>query len=248
MLFKLRPLVNALVLLGVSQSVYAAIEISPNQLTVGKAVEVKIKNDGIHQIQKMSLQPGGPALIKQLSHDFSEQTDFRLASKQDHTVVQQRFGAMWVDAVRFPNHSSAITANNIKIENHFEIALYKKSQVLSRYTTSYPIHDVVVINDIAVLANDCNGVTIVDVQDGAQPTWLGSHQKLGRIVRVIKADDKVLAVNDANVIFLISIKDPTEPTVVNAYRSRSKISDIAYFDQTVFTNSAENIQITLWYF
>ncbi len=245
-----QPLLVALLLASsLSPSAMAAIEITPTTVTVGKEATLQLHGVDASTIQQISLLPGGPHLLQQLPLTPGNHGDYTLISKADGLHLLQQMGPERMEAAHFGNHAAAAHSGNqlLRIENGNQLALYpaqpKQAKPISRYHASAPLHDLVVIGSLAILANDRNGVTVLDISDAKQPRWRGSHQKLGRIIRVVAADDKVLALSDGDVAYLIDIKNPAEPTVINAWRSHTAVHDMVWFDQTLYLKTENSIDI-----
>lgn len=235
----------ALMTFGLSQPLLAAIEITPNHVTVGKEHVIELKGKEAQRIKQVTLLPGGPQKLRSLPLTAGKQGDYTLQSQADGLHLMQQMGPEQMEVAHFGSHAIGAESNDaqLKIENNNELVLTRAGKTASRYRASAALHDVVVIGELAVLANDRNGVTVLDINDAEKPLWRGSHQKLGRIIRVVAADDNALALSDGGIVYLIDLKNPAEPTVINAWRSNGNVRDLAWFDQTVYLRSENNIDV-----
>lgn len=249
MSFKPRALISALFALGLSQAALAAIEVTPATVTVGKTATIQLSGAGAENIQQINLLPGGPMLLQQLPLTPGSHGDYTLINKPDGLHLLLQMGPESMEAAHFGSHTAATQSGKqlLRIENGNELVLYpaqqKQAKAISRYRASAPLHDLVVIDSLAIVANDRNGLTVLDISDAKNPLWRGSHQKLGRIVRIVAADNKVLALSDGGIIYLIDINNPAEPTVVNAWRNTTPVRDIAWYDQNVYLRTDTSIDV-----
>ncbi len=245
MSFKRRPLIGTLFALGLSQAALAAIEITPATATVGKETIIQLSGAGSEKIRQIDLLPGGPRLLQQLPLTPGRQGDYTLISKTDGLHLLQRMGPEQMEVAHFTSHPLGAEHNGtqLQIENSNELALTRDGKTVSRYRASAALHDLVVIDGLAILANDRNGVTVLDISDAKTPLWRGSHQKLGRIIRIVAADDKALTLSDGGIVYLIDIKNPAEPTVINAWRNAAPVRDIAWYDQNVYLRTDSSIDV-----
>lgn len=234
-----------LMALTINEPLLAAIEITPNHVTVGKEHVIELKGKEAQRIKHVALLPGGPQRLHSLSLTAGKQGDYTVQSQADGLHLLQQMGSEQMEVAHFGSHAIAAESNGtqLQIENNNELVFTRDGKTVSRYRASAPLHDVVVIGELAILANDRNGVTVLDISDAEKPLWRGSHQKLGRIIRVVAADDNALALSDGGIVYLIDLNNPAEPTVINAWRSSSNVRDLAWFDQTVYLRSDSNIEV-----
>lgn len=245
MSFKSPALISVFLTLALGQSALAAIEVTPASVNVGKEATIQLKGKEAQRIKQITLLPGGPLLLQQLPLTPGRHGDYTLINIGDDLQLMQQFGLTGMVVAKFGSHPVGAKSNGaqLHIENYNALTLTRDGKIIGRYRASAPLHEVVVIGSLALLANDRNGVTVLDISDIEKPLWRGSHQKLGRITRVVAADDKVLALNDSGIVYLINLKNPAEPTVINAWRSRVTVRDIAWHDQSVYLRTDTHIDV-----
>lgn len=98
---------------------------------------------------------------------------------------------------------------------------------LSRYPTTGPALDVKLKGGFAYLALGAAGVLIVDVNQPDRPRWVGSHHRLGRVLRVWPAADRVYALNQASMVYVVDGRNPARLSIDAARRFARPVADLA---------------------
>lgn len=216
--------------LGISMDSAQAIDLSPSKIQVGKAAEVSIDLEGANNIRQLSLQPGGPYLQRELALAQPDHGDIKIETKDGNWVLKDNFGQ---GVAQFSAKTEATSGELRFVASGTDgLRIFKdhkrKSKLLGHYRANDAVLDVELSGDgLAFIAAGDNGLVVLDVENPAQPLWLGSHQKLGRAVKVSAKGRQVAVLNDAGIIFLLDCSNPVEPTTVGAYRSQRALHDIS---------------------
>ncbi|SFV74530.1 Inosine-5'-monophosphate dehydrogenase [hydrothermal vent metagenome] len=104
------------------------------------------------------------------------------------------------------------------------------SNILSSYNTAGYAFNVTLSNDgkKAYVADDTNGLVIINVSDPANPTLLGSYDTTGGARAVTLSNDgKKAYVADRNDgLVIIDVSDPTNPTLLGSYNTAGDAFDV----------------------
>ena len=98
---------------------------------------------------------------------------------------------------------------------------------LSRYPTTGPALDVKLQGGFAYLALGDTGVLILDVNQPDRPRWVGSHHRLGRVLRVWPAGSHVYALNQTSMIYAVDSRNPARLSIDAARRYSQAVADLA---------------------
>ena len=242
----LRRVLPLLVGMGLSASLPAEVTVAPSTVPVGKASAITVTPEQAGTLRSVSLQPASPWQV----------TRIPLAGLHpDYQVLQRHNGLYLRDA---DNRVVAFFANargHVNSANYDFVAagtdgvqIYKEhdwrhTQAVASYRTSTPALDVDISAGLAFVAGGRGGLTLLDVENPEQPLWLGSHQKLGRVVKVSSQGCQAAVLNDADTVYLVDADNPAEPTAISAWRSDTPLRDIARHGDHVFALTDEAILV-----
>ena len=105
------------------------------------------------------------------------------------------------------------------------------------------VHDLVVTQELAYLANGVTGFTIVDVSDPHKPQWKGSVNRIGLARALRYSDGFVVMTNDRNEMMLIDVHDPLIPQVVDIFYSTQPIKTFDLVGKQVLAATDTDIQV-----
>lgn len=116
---------------------------------------------------------------------------------------------------------------------------------LSRFPTTGPALDVTLKGGFAYLALGRTGVLIVDVNQPDRPHWVGSHHRLGRVLRVWPTDNRVYALNQASLIYAVDSHNPARLSLDAARRFPKPVTDLAVWKPgQVWVLSGDHLTLT----
>ncbi len=230
---RLSPLSRHLLALGLGITLChnaLAIELTPSQVQVGKAAELSIDLKDVQNVVTLSLQPGGPYLQRELDLTQPKHDDFTIQTNKGDWTVKDQFG---MKVAEFSANAEVLSQGlryiaageqGLRIiESH-----KRKPQLVGQFQANDAVLDVALSgNGLAFVAAGNNGLVVLNVENPAQPLWLGSHQKLGRAIKVSADKHRVAVLNDAGIVFLLDCKNPVEPTTIGTYRSPRALLDIS---------------------
>ncbi len=110
---------------------------------------------------------------------------------------------------------------------------------VSRFRSSGQIHDLQMVNGVATLADGTAGMTLLDVNDIAQPRLIGSFNKLGDARHVAVDGDRVIASNARGELTLLNVSRATLPLLVSKLRVARAPGSIALRADHVWTTAAD---------
>ena len=236
----------ALLTLAMAQPAQAAVDISPNRVTVGKGGEITLKLDSTKKLVDASLLPGGPYEAWHLKQAGDQGGPFQWR-QQGEQIWLVSLDMPSEPAVVFPAKPSHQVERNglvFAAEGRAGLSIHdNQGATIGRYQTTGPALDIALAGEIGYIANGANGLTLIDLSDPAHPFWLGSHQKLGRIIKVAAEGTMAAAVNDEGVIYLIDASNRLEPTVISAYRASQPVEDLALYADWVISRAADGLHI-----
>ncbi len=243
----LRSLIMAMLGLGFCTSLQAAVTIEPAVVPVGKASQVTIGFDHAETIAAINLQPGSPYLKQRLNLNGKNNGDYQVSRRHNGIYIRDRDNRLiaFFDSERpsvNSHHYQFAAANERGMQVYKEHDWGQKSPVAT-YRTSSPALDISVDNGLAFLATGMGGLTVLNVENTEQPQWLGSHQKLGRAIKVSSKAGRVAVLNDSGIVFLLDIRNPVEPTTISSYRSDAPLLDIALHQNQLFALTNHEIQV-----
>lgn len=95
-------------------------------------------------------------------------------------------------------------------------------------------NDIFVTNGRAYLAQDTNGLAILDVSNPAAPQLLGRYDTPGRALSVQVAGGLVFVADDAAGVQIISVTNPANPILVGNYNTPGSAQGVAVRSNLVF--------------
>jgi len=98
---------------------------------------------------------------------------------------------------------------------------------LSSFPTTGPALDVKLQGGDAYLALGNTGVLILDVNQPDHPRWVGSHHRLGRVLRVWPTDNRVYALNQASMVYAVDSHNPARLSLDAARHFTGPVTNVA---------------------
>jgi hypothetical protein len=129
-------------------------------------------------------------------------------------------------------HAVAAQDRSVFIAQDDGLAVYRldddgRLTAQARYRTTGPALDITLRDGLAYLALGGAGVLIMDVNRADHPRWVGSHHRLGRVLRVWAVADRVYALNTASVIYAVDSRNPARLSIDAARRWTAPVTDLA---------------------
>lgn len=243
----LRPLIQAMLGLGFGTSLQAAVTIEPSVVPVGKTSQITLTFDQPEKIATISLQPGSPYLQQRLSLNGKSDSDYQVSRRHNGIYVRNKDNKL---IAFFNSDRASVNNNNYQFTAADErgMLVYKEhdwgqKSPIATYRTTGPALDISIANGQAFIATGMGGLTVLDVVNTESPQWLGSHQKLGRTIKVSAKDHHVAVLNNSGTVFLLDASNPIEPTTISSYRSNEPILDIALHGNQLFALGKTDIQV-----
>lgn len=110
-----------------------------------------------------------------------------------------------------------------------DLARPKNPAVIGHFTTQGEASDLWLDQDIAYLADDALGLTVVNVQNPRQMTWLGSNNKFGPARQLSPQDGHILVRGERGRLALLDISQPSQPRLISLFEAGSAARSVQYF-------------------
>lgn len=203
MVFKFRPLVVAVLSLGITHASHA-LEISPSVATVGKETLITLKAEAGKQIEKVSLQPGGPVVLQTLPQKPGEHGDYKVTNLNKALVIQQRMGSHWFDAAQLQNgqeHSNNVEVHvgslTVTAKGLQGITVTKAEGDKSEWVGSHQklgrVTQVTAADNHVLALNDTNIIFLIELTNPSEPTVINAYRSDKAITEVAWFDQTVFA-------------------------------------------------------
>ncbi len=221
--------------------------VEPSIFTVGHAATLTVTLDSDARATQITLLPGGPYHRASLPLHPGTQGDYQLQRSANEWQLHSHH----IDPIHLspnsPKRSITVDAHRYQALGDEGIAIFSRTEStppLAHYRTTGPALDLAVGDGLAYIASGAQGLTVLDINEPEHPLWMGSHQKLGRLVRVVAQPGRqLLALNDEGVLFRLDVSNPAEPTTLGSWRSSTAVLDIALRTDLAFVLGREQIDI-----
>lgn len=181
---------------------------------------VKLHNDSIYFLSNNDQ-------ITRITKDDKSEQSWRLpGTSHDFAIVEEGFVLLGTDyGLGIVNKASP-------------------SKLLSSFSLQGSKQQLQVFRQMAVVADGDGGTVLFDIQDSSNIRWLGSHNKLGSIEKLIFDNDQLYVVDRGIRLSSINIKRPELPITGSFYRPAATITDIAPGKNagTVYIATSEGIE------
>ena len=106
-----------------------------------------------------------------------------------------------------------------------KVTLSNSSQFISTLKLQGSKQQIEIENSVAYVADGDGGMVLVDLQDKNNLRWLGSHNKLESINKVISNNKKALVIDRSSRLVSINVGNPQLPITGSFYKPASEIND-----------------------
>lgn len=110
-----------------------------------------------------------------------------------------------------------------------DLARPSRPVMIGHFVTVGEASDLWLNQDIAYLADDVLGLTVVNVRDPRQMTWLGSNNKFGPARQLSAQDGHILVRGERDRLALLDITQPGQPRLISMFDAGSAARSAQYF-------------------
>jgi hypothetical protein len=96
--------------------------------------------------------------------------------------------------------------------------------------------------DLTFFADGSGGLIVFDTRNAGQPRWLGSHNKLGDISRVLVHGEKAVVVDDRMRLVSLNVSNPELPITDSFYKTQALVNDIAMAWPYVYAATNDGVE------
>lgn len=97
-------------------------------------------------------------------------------------------------------------------------------------------------DNTAIIADGDGGMVLVDLQDRIHPRWIGSHNKLGAIHKVLARNDKAYVIDRDVRLASISLANHELPITDSFYKPEGQVNDLALGKDAVYLATSNSVE------
>jgi len=138
------------------------------------------------------------------------------------------------------NHIAAKQDKCLSVNKNQNLQLWQNINgnlnIISEFTPNNQINNLIVNEQLAVIANGATGVSLLSLEDD-KIKWLGSYNKLGNITHVTISGNDLLAADDQGVLTLFDVSQPETPLLISDFKLHKTVDKLAFIHNQAYVIS-----------